>query len=97
MNVFFYLEDSDMKQKTAAQMRQERKERRAARKAGKVTVREVIEMLAKCDWDSEVTCINEIINDNHNLSKADTKKLSHKITKISQQSVIGTQIVFKDD
>jgi len=58
----------------------------------KVTVREVIEMLAKCDWDSECTCADEgtkailVMDEQH--------KAGRKITGVSESTKFGTQIVF---
>ena len=82
--------------KSAKQLRQQVKDRRATRKAEKVTVRDLIELLAKSDWDSEVTCVNEHFS--KLFHKPHTRKcLQHKIVSISQYSQYGTEIVFADN
>jgi len=61
----------------------------------KVTVREIIEMLAKCDWDSECTCAEQgtkevlVLDEQH--------KAGRKIIGVSQSTKVGTQIVFDGD
>ena len=58
----------------------------------KVTVRELIEMLANCDWNSEVTCIDQYANED---VESVRKRCSHGIRAVSQSTTTGTQIVFE--
>jgi hypothetical protein len=60
----------------------------------KVTVRRIIEMLAKCDWDSECTCAAE--GTKAVLVAAEQHKAGRKITGVSESTISGTQIVFAD-
>lgn len=61
----------------------------------KVTVREIIEMLAKCDWDSECTCAEK--GTKEILVADEQHKAGCKITGVSQSTTFGTQIVFDED
>lgn len=102
MSVFEKLnfwEDNEMSTKkvrirTAAQMRKQIADKRTAKKAKRVTVRELIELLAKCDWDSEVTCISNCISSLQ--FKSRTKNLRKKITAVSYNAQQGTQILFEN-
>jgi len=58
----------------------------------KITVRTIIEMLAKCDWDSECTCVGE--GTKAVVAASEQHKASHKITRVSESTAFGTQIVF---
>lgn len=60
----------------------------------KVTVREIIEMLAKCNWDDECTCAKKGVKEI--LVAGEQHKASRKITGVCQFSQ-GTQIVFDED
>jgi len=60
-----------------------------------MVVREMIEMLAKCNWDSEISCANAdalaILTDD------EQKKANYRITAVSQSTRTGVQIIFQDD
>lgn len=64
------------------------------RKDRKMKVRDLIEMLAKCDWNSEVTCLDD---ESHEMSAVD-KEINeigpHEIVTISQCTKTGTRIVY---
>lgn len=57
-------------------------------------VRNIIEVLAKCDWDSEVTCIHEETFEMSSVNEEAAELGPHDIMKISQSTKSGTQIVF---
>lgn len=57
-------------------------------------IRELIETLAKCDWDSQVFCASNL--DNMVLSDKEQKKNRRRITGISQSTITGTQILFEN-
>ena len=61
----------------------------------KVTVREIIEMLSKCDWDDECTCITKHTNEEANTS-LDIEHFKHSIIGISQTAGAGTHIIFDE-
>lgn len=61
----------------------------------KVTVREIIEMLAKGDWDSEVTVITEA--QSKDKGWLHSQYIGRKITAISRSTQNGTQIVIQDE
>jgi len=61
----------------------------------KVTVRELLEMLAKCDWDSECRAIEQNMHNCHQpIDKIYVKDLSHPIIAVAQSTQDGTIIVF---
>jgi len=78
--------------KTPSQARQKLE----ARKAKRVTVRVLIELLAKGDWDSEVTCISNRYAEVQN-RVFNPRESRRRITAVSHNSMYGTQILFKDD
>ena len=49
----------------------------------KITVRILIEMLAKCDWDNEVLCVSTKVMDR--LEKAKTKNYAAELYRDSQK------------
>lgn len=61
----------------------------------KVTVRELIEMLAKCNWDDEVTCITKYVGEEAEAS-LDIEHFKHKIVGVSRITGNGVQIVFDE-
>ena len=64
-----------------------------------VTVREIIEMLAKCDWDSECSCVNKETKEEIKqvLGSDKQHKANLRITGISQSTNAGTQIEFFEE
>jgi len=60
------------------------------RKMKVMKVRELIEMLAKCNWDDKVTVITEFENTLNN------PKQQKKITAIAQSTQNGVELVFQE-
>ncbi len=58
----------------------------------KITIRELVERLAKCNWDDEVTCISLANESAENIRQLEQR--SCKIVGVSQIVGIGTQIIF---
>ena len=71
------------------------KQKLKKRKRERVTVRDLIELLAKCDWDSEVTCISNYYSEVQD-RVYNPKELRRKITAVSHNSTHGTQILFEE-
>lgn len=82
--------------KTAKQMKQGLADAKKKRKAERVTVRELIELLAKCDWDSKVVCISNRYSEMQDRIY-NPKELRRKIVAVSSNTTHGTQILFEDD
>lgn len=59
-----------------------------------VIVRELVERLAKCNWDDEVTCVSLANESAENIRQLEQR--SYKIVGVSQVVGIGTQIIFDD-